>query len=90
METLKSNTVEERFEKEINDKKKKVEDILLMSDGQFEARKDTFFENIQKFKKSGKQNYNFLTRAGIKFQNTVFKLCQRMITEETLQKQQKL
>ena len=53
-----------------------------MKDGEFEGKKDTFDRIIQKFKKSGKHNYHFLTRAGVKFQDTVFKFCHRMLVEE--------
>ena len=52
-------------------------------DGNLEAQRDTFDYMIQKFRKSGKQNYHFLTRAGNKFQGVVFKLIQRMFVEET-------
>ena len=71
------------FEEEINQKKEKAKLILDKKDGNLEAQRDTFDYMIQKFRKSGKQNYHFLTRAGNKFQGVVFKLIQRMFVEET-------
>ena len=44
--------------------------------------KQTFEENIKKFKNSGEKNYFFLTRAGKKFQNIVFLMCKRMLKQE--------
>ena len=37
---------------------------------------------IKQVKKSGKQNYHFLVRAGKSFQNTVFNFCQVMMNKE--------
>ena len=57
--------------------------MLSEKEGQFETDYETFQWNIQKFKKSGKKNYDFLTKSGPKFQKAVFKMCQRMIREES-------
>ena len=37
---------------------------------------------IAKFKKSGKRNYDFLTKAGPQFQDAIFKFWLRMFKEE--------
>ena len=42
---------------------------------------------MKKFKKSGNENYHFLTRAGPKFQKVVFKMGQRMVSQEKFPKQ---
>ena len=38
--------------------------ILDKTDDELEGTKESCNQNIQKFKKSGKNNYKFLTRAG--------------------------
>ena len=82
LETLSNNPIAKEFESEINQQKEKTKHILEEEDGSFESQRETFSFIILKFRKSGKQNYHFFTRAGVKFQNTVFKLIQRMFTEE--------
>jgi hypothetical protein len=81
-DTLANNKPEPEFEQTINDKKEMVKNILNEKDGEFEATEDTFNQLVSKFKKSGKRNYDFLTKAGADFQNVVFKFCRRMISEE--------
>ena len=56
---------------------------MKTTDGDFETDENIFKLNQQKFKISGKRNYHFLTRAGAKFQKSVYKLCRRMIKEES-------
>ena len=63
-------------------KNKRSNFFLKKKDGNLETQRETFHYIIKKFRRSGKQNYNFLTRAGLKFQNTVFNLIQRMFAEE--------
>ena len=82
VQTLSNNHPEERYREEIQKKKEKVKDILKNTDGIFIVNKDIFDQNIQKFKQSRKKNYNFLTKAGLKFQNVVFLFCLRMLLEE--------
>ena len=48
IETLANNKIEERFETEVNNKKEKVKLILDKKDGVFEAKQETFNQNIQK------------------------------------------
>ena len=55
-------------------------------DGQFRPTKETFDYNIDKFKRKGKKNYFFITRAGNKFKDIVYKLCLRMYYEEEFPK----
>ena len=38
---------------------------------------------MKKFKRLQKKNYDFLTKSGSKFQDAVFKLCQKMFKQET-------
>ena len=55
---------------------------ILKKNGDFEANYDTFKYLLSKFKRSGKQNYDFLIRAGESFQTVVFLFCKRLIKEE--------
>ena len=83
MDTLKNNEPEEPFRKEIDDKKDKVKGFLNESEGEFEATKEVFDFNVNKFKKAGKKNYDLLTKSGQKFQDAVYNLCQKMFRFET-------
>ena len=82
-ETLTNNVPEKEFEEKIKEKKKLVNYILTLTDGKFEAHFDTFEYMIGKFKRSRKRSYDFLTKAGKSFQNSVFQFCCRMFKEET-------
>ena len=84
VETLANNVpVNDMFKAHIEDKKIEVKQFLKLKGGHFEAKEETFFRNITKFKMSGGKNYDFLTKAGDGFQMTVFKFCQKMFQEET-------
>ena len=87
METLANNEPEERFEEEIARKKELVQDLLSLKGGKFEASKETFKKMVDKFKRSKKRNYDFLTKAGIEFQQAVFKFCQKMFSKEEFPKE---
>ena len=80
--TLANNEPEENFKEDMVLKERVVKDFLNSSSGTFTARKETFDKMINKFKKSQKRNYDFLTKAGLHFQNAVFLFCQRMYKEE--------
>ena len=82
VDTLKNYEPEEAFVEHIEKKKELVKNFLNLKDGNFSASFDTFKSNVAKFKKSGKRNYDFLTRAGKGFQSSIFKFCQRMFDEE--------
>ena len=82
METLANNKPEKGFEEGIERKKELVKDLLNLEGGSFEASKNTFKEMVNKFKRSNKRNYDFLTKAGKVFQDAVFKLCQKMFAKE--------
>ena len=82
IETLANNEPAEGFKEEINAKKRMVKEFMNMKDGTFQTKKETFEKIIQKFKNSRKRNYDFLTRAKPKFQDVVFKFCQKMFKEE--------
>ena len=82
-DTLKNNEPEEEYMGKINDKKERLEKFLNEEEGDFEASREVFDGKIEKFKKSGKRNYDFLTRSGKKFQNAVYKFCLKMFKDET-------
>ena len=48
--------------------------------------KEDFDDIIERFKKKNKPAYYFLTKAGPKFQTSVYKLCKRLIEEEEFPK----
>ena len=81
-DTLANNDPAEGFKEEIDKKIKLVKELMEMKDGNFQAKKETFENMIQKFKKSRKRTYDFLTRANPKFQDVVFKFCEKMFKEE--------
>ena len=81
-ETLKSNEPDKSFEKEIEEKRQRVKDLMAMDNGVFVANEETFKETVKKFQVSGKKSYDFLTKTGQKFQKIVFQMCQRMFKEE--------
>ena len=82
IDTLANNQTHKDYENEAMKKEVFVEEFMKEKSGKFEASKDTFDFNITNFKRKGKKNYHFITRAGNKFQNVVFKLCQRFFKEE--------
>ena len=82
MDTLENNKPEEGFEEVINRKKELVEDLLKVEGGIFQASKESFKKMVEKFKRSKKRNYDFLTKAGPQFQDMVFKFCQKMFAKE--------
>ena len=86
-ETLKSNEPDDNFKSEIEEKKQRVKEMMKQKDGEFVVNEETFKENLKKFKTSGKRSYDFVTKTGPKFQNSVFKMCQRMCEEEVFPKQ---
>ena len=81
-ETLTQNKPEHEAKEVIEDNNRKVKDLLKETDGEFNADFETFKKNIIKFKKAGKRNYDFLTKAGEKFQHSMFKLCKRWFEKE--------
>ena len=71
IDTLASNKPEEEFNVEIDKKKVKVKELMKNKDGQFKPTKETFDYTIEKFKRKGKKNYFFITRAGDKYKEIV-------------------
>ena len=81
-ETLLNNEPEEEFKEEREMKKTIAARYLQQTDGEFQATKETFQYMIEKFRKSRKRNYDFLTKASPGFQDVIFKFCVRMFEEE--------
>ena len=81
-ETLKNNEPKEEFKEEIERKKKEMKDYLNERGGQFKANKDTFENMLNKFRKSGKRNYDCITKESKGLQDAVFSFCERMFEEE--------
>ena len=48
--------------------------------------KEEFDETLDKFVKKNKRSYDFFTKAGADFKNSVFKLCKRLIQDEEFPK----
>ena len=51
-----------------------------------EVTKKEFDETLAKFEKKNKHSYDFITKAGKSFKNSVFKLCKRLIQGEEFPK----
>ena len=60
IDTLRNNEQEDAFKNKITNKKEKVKNLLEEKDGEFEASKEIFSFNVNKFKRSGQKNYYFL------------------------------
>ena len=82
-ETLSNNEAKDEYVELVQKKKESTQSLMMSKDGDFEVNKETLFQNIDKFKRSGKRNYDFFIKAGSMFQDCVFKFCQRMFKEET-------
>ena len=80
--TLENNEPEKGFEDAMNKKREYLRKKMSESDGVFNAKKETFGELINKFKRSGKPNYHLLVRASKSFQDTVYRFSQMMIQKE--------
>ena len=82
LDTLNDIEPMEGFEKGVLVMKDLHDLRMKCEDGEFSISKDTFQKVVQKIKKSGKHNYDFLTKSCPKYQDTMFRFCQRMIQEE--------
>ena len=50
------------------------------------VNKDEFDDIVEKFKNKNKLSYNFQTKAGNSFENSVSKLCRRLIKDKEVPK----
>ena len=69
--------VKKRKESQINDMKKDTEET-------FEVKFDDFSKVIEKFGKKDTKTYDFLIKAGKKYQFAMYKLCKRIIDQEEI------
>ena len=62
-----------------------LHDILMKetTDKDLEVSEDEYDEIVQKFKSKNKRSYDFLTKAGDLYKQSIYKLCKRMLKEET-------
>ena len=72
------------FKEEIYRKKEEVARFPQEKNSDFIATKETFEGMIVKFEKSGKISYDFLTKSGPQFQDTIIMFCLCMFEEEQL------
>ena len=86
---LKYNEPDIEYAKEIA-AKDKLHDLRMNNSaivlGDFKIGKGLFDKVINKYKKSGKKNYDFLVKSGEEFKNSVLKFCSRIIADETFPK----
>ena len=81
-DTLSNNAPEKGFER-FAKIQEELNDLRMKSvEGQFMVDKELFNKVLKKFKSSSKHSYDFLTKAGPKFQASCLKLCQRMFETE--------
>ena len=50
----------------------------------FMAQREVFDQIVEKFRKNNKRNYDFLVKSSEEFKEAIFKLCKRIIEEETI------
>ena len=82
VKTLSNNTPEEGFGR-FSEVQEELQCLRMEAkDGQFMTNKDLFNKVLNKFKSSSKKSYDFLTKAGSKFQNSCFKMCEKMFKTE--------
>ena len=81
-DTVKKNNIPEGYENLFLTKKVAVEKKLTEHDGKFKPSKEGFAELVDKFKRSGKKNYDFLVKSSKSFQNAVFKFLKEMYERE--------
>ena len=55
---------------------------MTLGRGGFMVGKEEFYKVISKFKSGNKRNYDYLVKAGKRFQKNSFKFCQKMLKEE--------
>ena len=82
-EVLKNNVAEEGFE-ELVKLKEELHDKRMenkIGKGTFVVEHNDFDAVVQKFKKKGKQSYDFLVKSGENFKHAVYKLCKRIIDQ---------
>ena len=75
--------VKELVEKRKKDQKMK---IVMKTNESFEIDHDDFEEVMEKFKKKDTKTYDFLIKAGKKFQFAMYKFCKRIIDTEEIPK----
>ena len=81
--TLSNNSPEPGFGR-FSELQEELQDLRMKAkDGHFMADKVLFNKVLNKFKLSSKQSYDFLTKAGSKFQNSCFKMCKKMFQTES-------
>ena len=86
-DVLGNNEPKEAFKDEIA-LKELLHDMRMedKSDQSNKISEDTFKKVLDKNKRGNKRTYDFLLKAGESFKKSVFKLCSRMIEEETFPK----
>ena len=88
LKTLENNPPEEKV-KELVEFKEELHRLRLSDqskDKEYEVTEEDFFEIIWKFKSKRSSTYDFIVKAGLKFQLAIHKLCQRLIRQETFPK----
>ena len=80
---LKGNTSDKTVEAIV--KERRIVQLKMMEedkDETLEVNKSDFIDVIDKFSKKPTKTYDFLVKAGKKYQNAIFKLCKRIIDHE--------
>ena len=83
-DVLLNNVPKDNFKDEIN-LKEMLHDIRMKNktESSINISEETFKKVLEKNKKGKKKTYDFLLKAGKKFKQSVYKLCSRMIDEES-------
>ena len=84
-EVLKKNEPKEDFKPMAKMKQILHEERMKLNIGEgFTAEKEVFDLIIQKYKKNNKRVYDFIVKASVEFQESIFNLCKRIIEDETI------
>ena len=81
-ETLSNNPPKPGFERHADIQEELQKLRMDATNGHFMANKELFEKVLKKFKSSSKHSYDFLTKAGGKFQNSCYKMCDKMFQLE--------
>jgi hypothetical protein len=81
-ETLSNNPPKPGFERHADIQEELQKLRMNATNGHFMANKELFEKVLNKFKSSSKHSYDFLTKAGGKFQNSCYKMCDKMFQLE--------
>ena len=85
LNVLSKNVPEKEVLQVVKDKKE-LHDILMkdVMSGKFKMTEKDYWQQVTKFKRKGKRSYDFLVKAGPRFQTAIYKLTDRILSKEEI------